>query len=37
VVHLDVMIGAPEMDVEATDGAGKSVTIISDGAFSEGL
>jgi aminopeptidase len=37
VVHLDVMIGSPEMDVEATDAKGKSVTIISDGAFSDGL
>ena len=37
VVHLDVMIGSPEMDVEATDATGKSVTIISDGAFADGL
>jgi len=37
VVHLDVMIGSPEMDVEATDATGKRVTIISDGAFSDGL
>ena len=31
------MIGSPEMDVEATDATGKNVTIISDGAFSDGL
>ena len=36
VVHLDVMIGAPEMDVEAVDARGKSVTIISDGVFADG-
>jgi aminopeptidase len=37
VVHLDVMIGSPEMDVEAVDAAGKTVTIIADGAFAAGL
>ena len=37
VVHLDVMIGSPEMDVEAVDGTGRSVTIIADGAFAAGL
>jgi aminopeptidase len=37
VVHLDVMIGAPEMDVVAVDGRGKTVTIIADGVFAAGL
>jgi aminopeptidase len=37
VVHLDVMIGSPEMDVEAVDGTGKTITIIADGAFAAGL
>jgi aminopeptidase len=37
VVHLDVMIGSPEMDVEAVDAKGKKITIIGDGRFSEGL
>ena len=31
------MIGSPEMDVEAVDAKGKSVTIISDGTFAAGL
>ena len=37
VVHLDVMIGSPDMDVEAVDATGKTVTIIADGAFAGGL
>ena len=37
VVHLDVMVGAPEMDVEAVDGRGRTVTIIADGSFAPGL
>jgi aminopeptidase len=37
IVHLDVMIGAPDMDVEAVDGRGRAVTIIADGLFAEGL
>lgn len=37
VVHLDVMIGAPEMDVEATDARGRTIAIIADGAFAAGL
>jgi aminopeptidase len=37
VVHLDVMIGSPEMDVEAVDAKGEKVTIIADGAFAAGL
>ena len=37
VVHLDVMIGSPEMDVEAVDARGKHITIIADGAFAAGL
>jgi aminopeptidase len=37
VVHLDVMIGAPDMDVEAVDGRGRTVSIISDGSFAPGL
>ena len=36
-VHLDVMIGAPDMDVEAVDGRGRAVTIISGGLFAAGL
>jgi aminopeptidase len=37
VVHLDVMIGSSEMDVEAVDAGGKRITIIADGAFAAGL
>jgi len=37
VVHLDVMIGAPDMDVEAVDGRGRPVTIISGGLFAGDL
>ncbi len=37
VVHLDVMIGAPEMDVEAVDAKGKTIAIIADGSFAAGL
>jgi aminopeptidase len=36
-VHLDVMIGAPDMDVEAVDGRGRPVTIIAGGLFASGL
>ena len=36
-IHLDVMIGAPEMDVEAVDARGRKVTLISGGLFAEGL
>jgi aminopeptidase len=36
-VHLDVMIGAPEMDVVAVDAKGRNVTVISDGSFAAGL
>jgi hypothetical protein len=31
------MIGSPEMDVDAVDAKGKCVTLISDGAFADGL
>ena len=37
VVHLDVMVGAPDMHVEAVDGRGRTVTIIADGSFAPGL
>jgi aminopeptidase len=37
VVHLDVMIGSPEMDVEAVDAHGKRIMLIAGGAFSAGL
>jgi aminopeptidase len=37
IVHLDVMIGAPDMDVEAVDGRGRAVTIIAGGLFASGL
>jgi aminopeptidase len=37
VIHVDVMIGAPEMDVEAVDARGKRVTVIADGSFAAGL
>ena len=37
VVHLDVMIGSPEMDIEAVDARGEHITIIADGAFAAGL
>ena len=36
-VHLDVMIGAPDMDVEAVDGRGRPVTIIAGGLFAGDL
>jgi aminopeptidase len=36
-VHLDVMIGAPDMDVEGVDGRGRTMTIIADGSFAPGL
>ena len=31
------MIGSPEMDVEAVDAKGKTITIIADGSFAAGL
>ena len=37
VVHIDVMIGSPEMDVDAVDGKGTGIPIISGGAFASGL
>ncbi len=37
VVHLDVMIGSPEMDVEAVDARGKRVALIAGGSFAAGL
>jgi aminopeptidase len=37
VVHLDVMIGSPEMDVEAVDARGNRVTLIAGGNFADGL
>jgi aminopeptidase len=37
VIHLDVMIGSPEMDVDAVDGKGRTVKVIADGSFAEGL
>jgi aminopeptidase len=37
VIHIDVMIGAPEMDVDAVDGKGRTIGIISGGAFTAGL
>ncbi len=37
VVHLDVMIGSPEMRVEAVDARGKHVAIIADGSFAAGI
>jgi aminopeptidase len=36
-VHLDVMIGAPEMNVEAVDALGRNVTLISRGRFAADL
>jgi aminopeptidase len=32
-VHLDVMIGAPELEVTGTDARGRTVPLIRDGAF----
>ena len=37
VVHIDVMIGSPEMDVEAVDASGNRVTLIAGGSFAAGL
>jgi aminopeptidase len=37
VIHIDVMIGAAEMDVDAVDGQGRTLPIISDGSFVAGL
>jgi aminopeptidase len=36
-VHLDVMIGAPEMDVTAVDARGRNITLISSGSFAADL
>jgi aminopeptidase len=32
-IHLDVMIGSPELDVTGTDARGRAVKVIRDGAF----
>jgi leucyl aminopeptidase (aminopeptidase T) len=32
-IHLDVMIGSPEVDVTGTDGRGREVPVIRDGSF----
>ncbi|MDX6630317.1 MAG: aminopeptidase [Gaiellales bacterium] len=37
VIHIDVMIGAPDMDVDAVDGAGRKLPIISGGSFAGNL
>ena len=37
VIHVDVMIGSPEMDVEAVDGKGRTLPMIADGSFASGL
>jgi aminopeptidase len=37
VIHIDVMIGSPEMDVDGVDGKGRTLPIIADGSFSSGL
>ena len=36
-IHLDVMIGASDMDVMAVDARGRNVTLISSGSFAAGL
>jgi leucyl aminopeptidase (aminopeptidase T) len=36
-IHIDVMIGSPEMDVDAVDAKGRKLTIISNGSFAAGL
>ena len=36
-VHLDVMIGSPEMDVEAIDARGDNVTLIAGGTFASAI
>ncbi len=36
-VHLDVMIGSPEMEVEAIDARGDNVTLISGGTFASAI
>jgi aminopeptidase len=36
-IHIDVMIGSPEMDVDAVDARGRKLPIISDGSFTAGL
>jgi aminopeptidase len=36
-VHVDVMIGSPEMEVAAIDARGGNVTLISGGSFASGL
>jgi aminopeptidase len=37
VIHIDVMIGSPEMDIDGVDGNGRTLPIIADGAFTSGL
>jgi aminopeptidase len=37
MIHIDVMIGSPEMDVDAVDGRGRTLSIIADGSFASGL
>jgi aminopeptidase len=37
VIHIDVMIGAPDMDVEAIAGNGRKLPIISGGSFTGDL
>jgi aminopeptidase len=37
VVHLDVMIGSPDMDVDAVAAGGRTLAIIADGNFASGL
>ena len=37
VIHVDVMIGSPEMDIEAVDGKGRTLPVIADGSFASGL
>jgi aminopeptidase len=37
VIHIDVMIGSPEMDVDAVDGKRRKLPVIADGSFTSGL
>jgi aminopeptidase len=36
-IHVDVMIGSSDMDVEAIDGRGRNATLIAAGSFATGL
>jgi aminopeptidase len=36
-IHTDVMIGSPELEVEAVDGTGRTLSIIADGRFAAEL